>query len=621
MGQRITYFKDYKAVTPYYLSVDESLERIKSGKIKDRIEHLRSIVDKKEAKKYKTTALPCILFAGEFSTREDKSLLIHSGYCILDFDHVDVDDYRYKLKGYPWIYAMFRSPSGDGLKVVAKIPPDKDKHRGYFRGIQKKLAWLPGFDPTSINVSRICFESYDPDLYVNNNAVEFQEYIEEVELIRPESVTAVVTNYEVLNRAVKKVLYAGDGMKHAELLKAAKLCGGWIQSGVVDEQDAITALEKAIQTKDIDDFPTAQKTIRDGIRYGKDNPIEDERMLPSSVGDMQTPTLEPDDHISTRIEEEAYMNAVRTQTLPMGLSTGFEEFDKHFRFKPGNFVIINGHDNVGKSTFIWYMAVLSNVLHKWKWILYCAENTEGQIRKSLMQFKVGKSLHHMNDVEYEHTLQWAYDNFTIIKSDEMLSWKQLLKIGIGINKAKHHEAFLIDPYNALDLDLKGSPLSSHEYHYMVTSQMRAFCKHWNTGIYLNCHAITEALRRTHKDGLYSGFPEPPNKADTEGGGKFSNRADEFLTIHRYVQHPSDYNLTQVHVRKVKETETGGRPTSKSDPIVFKMERGHFGFFDVDKGYNPLTDQVAKRVREEDKVQRLTFREEDDVFTDRGAAPF
>ena len=115
----------------------------------------------------------------------------------------------------------------------------------------------------------------------------------------------------------------------------------------------------------------------------------------------------------------------------------------------------------------------------------------------------------------------------------------------------------------------------------------------------------------------------PNKADTEGGGKFSNRADDFITIHRHTQHPSDFNITEIHVRKIKETETGGRPTLKDDPIKFKMERGIYGFFDPATGFNPLSDEASKKLRENTIIQRLTFKEEDedDVLKDHGDAPF
>ena len=46
-------------------------------------------------------------------------------------------------------------------------------------------------------------------------------------------------------------------------------------------------------------------------------------------------------------------------------------------------------------------------------------------------------------------------------------------------------------------------------------------------------------------------------ADVEGGGKWGNRADDVISIHRYTQHPTRWMVSDIHVVKVKETETGG----------------------------------------------------------------
>jgi len=71
----------------------------------------------------------------------------------------------------------------------------------------------------------------------------------------------------------------------------------------------------------------------------------------------------------------------------------------------------------------------------------------------------------------------------------------------------------------------------------------------------------------------------PYAEDTEGGGKFVNRADCFLTIHRKVQSmDSDIRrMSQLHVRKVREVETGGCPTPIEDPYCLLMNLSHTGF--------------------------------------------
>ena len=62
----------------------------------------------------------------------------------------------------------------------------------------------------------------------------------------------------------------------------------------------------------------------------------------------------------------------------------------------------------------------------------------------------------------------------------------------------HYDGLLIDPYNSLVKDpalLKS--VGGHEYDYQVASEMRLFCKNNNVTIWLNAHAVTEALRRKH----------------------------------------------------------------------------------------------------------------------------
>ena len=97
-------------------------------------------------------------------------------------------------------------------------------------------------------------------------------------------------------------------------------------------------------------------------------------------------------------------------------------------------------------------------------------------------------------------------------------------------------------------------------------------------VWLNMHAVTEAQRRKGDDGL----PVAPYAEDTEGGGKFVNRADCFLTIHRKVQsmEPDIRRMSEIHVRKVRDVETGGRPTALEDPYCLMMNLSHTGFTDM-----------------------------------------
>jgi hypothetical protein len=66
-------------------------------------------------------------------------------------------------------------------------------------------------------------------------------------------------------------------------------------------------------------------------------------------------------------------------------------------------------------------------------------------------------------------------------------------------------------------------------------------------------------------------------SDVEGGGKFVNRADDFLVIHRYISHRTDWMYSNLHIRKVKDIDTGGRPTPLEEPIYLKSIINNVGF--------------------------------------------
>jgi len=130
-------------------------------------------------------------------------------------------------------------------------------------------------------------------------------------------------------------------------------------------------------------------------------------------------------------------------------------------------------------------------------------------------------------------------------------------------------------------------LGVHEYDYEAISEMLTMANANGIAVWLNAHAVTEAQRMKGPDGL----PIAPFAEQTEGGGKFVNRADDFVTFHRKIQHPDAAmrRTVEMHVRKIRETETGGSPTSLDNPLMFEcnFDRNTFYFNDGSLMFNPL----------------------------------
>lgn len=154
------------------------VDRIRNGGNKDKIIKLRGSSDKEERKRLKES-LTGIAFSGIFSGRKDSSIISHSGLICADFDHVqDLPALRQQLEEDPITYLLFTSPSGDGLKLVVKVPPNIKEHRGRFKALMKYFN-REDFDVKNSNPGRLCFESWDPDLYYNPDSEVFNDIVED----------------------------------------------------------------------------------------------------------------------------------------------------------------------------------------------------------------------------------------------------------------------------------------------------------------------------------------------------------------------------------------------------------------------------------------------------------
>ena len=170
----VSVFKDlYKSTdVPYNLTLSEVVERIQKGKSNHLISEIRK--GKKELK----MKLPSILFGGVFTQRNRKGLEKHSGLMVVDFDkYPDTDtmiNHLNTLKENKHFVLLFISPSGNGIKGVVKIPEcNSEAHSKYFKGFNEKYKY-DYFDIANSNVDRVCFESYDPNIYVNYEAETFK---------------------------------------------------------------------------------------------------------------------------------------------------------------------------------------------------------------------------------------------------------------------------------------------------------------------------------------------------------------------------------------------------------------------------------------------------------------
>ena len=526
--------------------------------------------------KDKKLELPVVCFSGEFSSRNDEALFEHSGFVVLDFDHVDVNATKVSLATDDFVYSCWTSPSGNGVKALVQVT-NTERHRDHFRALVKYFERTHGLelDESGINESRACFESYDPDIIIKDQNRKFGHFTTEfAEAQTPTSEAYKYTDYMKLNLAARMIRNAEDGQKWVTLNRASILCGGFVSAGRMEEEEVVRILFREICKRDVDNEDHARQTIISGIERGKQMPIKEvineeksaQREMLINDGDMS--------FISSDDEDFRWIDDYSQGKIKLGLDTGDPKLDKYFRYKK-EFVIVSGHSNVGKTTTMLYLIANAAIRHDWKWVIYSSENRTASVKMSLMQFAMDKRVADMTYLDRKKAYKWVQDHFTVINNNQIYSYSDIILFMEKVMRQQPIDAIFIDPYNSLKLDMTNNGLGVHDYHYEAASEFLTFSKSNDVAVWLNMHAVTEAQRRKGPDGL----PVAPYAEDTEGGGKFVNRADCFLTIHRKVQamDPEIRKMSELHVRKVREVETGGAPTPLEDPYRLQMNLSHTGF--------------------------------------------
>ena len=207
----VDFYKDAYSNTPVGRAKDALfyLDRIRNGASKKTIDLVRAELDKNKKSKIKLQ-LPAITFAGTFTTRAKDNLKKGSGLVILDFDKLKsfdlVLELKYKLKNDKYIFSTWISPSGDGLKALIKIPTieSNDEYNNYYKSIISYFDWVNThygegvIDTSGQDISRLCFESYDEDIYINIESELYVDFIDN-SLVENNNI-GVITNIPLVDQ-------------------------------------------------------------------------------------------------------------------------------------------------------------------------------------------------------------------------------------------------------------------------------------------------------------------------------------------------------------------------------------------------------------------------------------
>lgn len=206
--KRVSLFKRITDVkNPINYNLDDILEIIKTGTefdLKKKVQDVRNAKDKDE-KDEKKKRIPAATVNGTFESKNKNCLLVYSSYTALDFDHIPEDemqDFIDNLKKSPHVYAGFRTSSGEGYKAI--ILHDNLEPL-YHDDLYEQLLEYYNCevkDTSTRDLARGNYLSYDPDLWINPDAVPFHfvpsTTVPKTVVMKTETVIKTDTGEEIL---------------------------------------------------------------------------------------------------------------------------------------------------------------------------------------------------------------------------------------------------------------------------------------------------------------------------------------------------------------------------------------------------------------------------------------
>lgn len=175
-NNKVSFFETIhcKDNSPY--SVKQILDLIKNEKFKSEISLIQNETEKIKRDELKKR-LPAVTISGLFNeSRRKENIINHSGLIQIDLDNLEnISLIKNSLIKDDYSFAVFESPSGKGLKVLVKIPPEINLHEKHFLELEKYylIVFQLIIDKSCKDISRLMFLCSDKNIFINKNSKEY----------------------------------------------------------------------------------------------------------------------------------------------------------------------------------------------------------------------------------------------------------------------------------------------------------------------------------------------------------------------------------------------------------------------------------------------------------------
>lgn len=532
----------------YKISVSQAIDRIKNGKSKAVVESIRSELDTNKRDALKRN-LPAVLWSGVFiGARKDAHISHYSHLIVLDIDKCGTEE-KARVAQDKYVYAAWISPSGNGVKALVKV--ETSRHRDHFRALKERF---PKIDPSGINPSRLCFESYDPDIYINPDSEVFTSVVAENS----------VPQKSEFDKLLVWLTNKGDafvsGSRNQFIYKLASSC---CRFGI-DESDCIVNVTREFLGRDSDfshqealgAIKSAYKSNKFATAQFEDNRLVDKVKRTEIDLSIYDKSVRPKDIIfPTEVKEKAveiYLNGYEACE-----TWGVPEIDNLWKLKRGEISLLSGYGNQGKSTMFQYLMLCKSLKDGTKWGLFAPEDFPvEEYCHSLVEIAAGMRLdagmkgYRVSLNEYERLYDLVTSFFFFIYPETIAPTPTYIKERfLELVVKEKISGCVIDPFNQLANDYTTTGGRDDKYLETFLSDLSRFSKENHVYSIVIAHPKNP---RMEQDGSY----KCPDQFDIAGGAMWNNKMDNILIYHRPMADPAS-NLCEFHSKKIRRQKIVG----------------------------------------------------------------
>ena len=226
---KVSFYNSCRSKKEERVSLFGLFSRIKHGDFKDLIEQLRSFKTKEERNRFKTTKIPAFTYSVNCNGNHSQEH-INEYFGVIGLDYDDVGDpvlLKEKAMQIDTTTAAFISPSGNGVKVFVNTNSNKNQHRQAFNIVNSYYNDIVGYESdTSVkDPTRLCFVSYDPDIFINEKSKVF-DINEALKLSKEDNIECIFKS---------TMLGFSEGNRHNVLVS----CAGKANRIGIDKQEVI----------------------------------------------------------------------------------------------------------------------------------------------------------------------------------------------------------------------------------------------------------------------------------------------------------------------------------------------------------------------------------------------